>query len=168
MHTKPDASGRSLSQIPLRDTRRVGVIGGREPDPGSLKYAEEMGRLIAVNRYILVNGGRGGVMEASARGAHKAGGFVMAILPGHDRSEANPWVDLAVPTGLGLMRNALVALNSDILVAIDGSYGTLSEIAYGHMFSIPVLGLGTWAVKGVVPHQTPGSVLSAIRKYFEG
>jgi len=146
--------------------KRVGIIGGNLPDAISLKNAERMGELIAKNGYILVNGGMKGVMEASARGAKSADGLVIGILPGKARDDGNSYVDIAIPTGLGYMRNPLVVLNSDILVAIDGSYGTLSEIAYTQIYNRPVFGLNTWDIKGVIPLSTPEEVINRINEYF--
>jgi len=137
------------------------------PDAGSLEDAERMGELIARNGYILVNGGMRGVMEASARGAKAAGGFVIAITPGKSRNEGNPISDIVIPTGLGYMRNPMVILNSDILVAIDGSYGTLSEIAYSRIYNRTVFGLNTWNIEGVIPLATPEDVIQRINDYFK-
>lgn len=153
------------SELALK--KRVGIIGGNVPDAVSRKNAERMGELIAKNDYILVNGGRGGVMEASARGAKAAGGFVLAILPGKNCDEANPFVDMAIPTGLGYQRNPLVILNSDILVAIDGSYGTLSEIAYAKIYNRTVLGLNTWNIEGIIPLESPEQAIEQINHYFQ-
>lgn len=146
--------------------KRVGIIGGNLPDAVSLKNAEEMGRLIAENGYILVNGGMKGVMEASARGAKSANGLVIGILPGKSFDDCNSFVDIAVPTGLGYMRNAMVILNSHILVAIDGSYGTLTEIAYSKIYNRVVFGLNTWDIKGVTPLAAPAEVIEGINDYF--
>ena len=147
--------------------KRVGIIGGNLPDTASLKNAERMGELIAKNGYILVNGGMKGVMEASARGAKSANGLVIGILPGKSRDDCNPYVDIAIPTGLGYMRNPMVVLNSDIVVAIDGSYGTLSEIAYTQIYNRIVFGLNTWNIKGVIPLSTPEEVINRINEYFK-
>ncbi len=147
--------------------KRVGIIGGNLPDTVSLKNAERMGELIAKNGYTLVNGGMKGVMEASARGAKSANGLVIGILPGKSRDDCNPYVDIAIPTGLGYMRNPLVVLNSDIVVAIDGSYGTLSEIAYTQIYNRTVFGLNTWNIKGVIPLSTPEEVINRINEYFK-
>jgi len=146
--------------------KRVGIIGGNVPDAQSLKNAERLGELIARNGYILVNGGMKGVMEASARGARSAGGLVIGILPGKSRDEGNAYLDIAVPTGLGYMRNSMVILNSDIIAAIDGSYGTLSEIAYARIYNRTVLGLNTWDIDGVIPLATPEEVIRRINRYF--
>lgn len=158
-------SSKDRSELALQ--KRVGIIGGNMPDAQSRKNAERMGELIAQNGYLLVNGGRGGVMEASARGAKSAGGTVIAILPGKSRDEANQYVDVAIPTGLGYIRNPLVVLNSDIVVAIDGSYGTLSEIAYTQIYNRTVFGLGTWDIEGVIAMETPEEVIDRINTYFQ-
>ena len=150
----------------LPKTKRIGIIGGNYPDSKSLKNAERMGELIAKNGYILVNGGMKGIMEASARGAKSADGLVISILPGKSADEANEYVDIAIPTGLGYLRNAIVVLNSDILVAIDGSYGTLSEIAYAQIYKKTVLGLNTWDIDGIIPMSTPEEVINNINSYF--
>lgn len=151
----------------LSRRKRIGIIGGNAPDAKSLKNAERMGELIAQNGYILVNGGMRGVMEASARGAKSAGGFVLAIVPGKSRDEGNPISDIVIPTGLGYMRNPLVVLNADILVAIDGSYGTLSEIAYCKIYNRTVFGLNTWDIDGVIPMSSPEEVIQKINDYFK-
>ncbi|MCK4760705.1 MAG: TIGR00725 family protein [Candidatus Aminicenantes bacterium] len=147
--------------------KRVGIIGGNCPDSASLENAEKMGELIAQNGYALVNGGMGGVMEASARGARSKDGLVIAILPGKSVGDANSFVDIAIPTGLGYMRNALVILNSDIVVAIDGSYGTLSEIAYTKIYKKMIFGLNTWNIQGVVALPTPEEIIKQVNNYFK-
>jgi uncharacterized protein (TIGR00725 family) len=106
--------------------------------------AEEVGSLLARAGAVLVSGGLGGVMEAACRGARSAGGTTVGILPGYERSEANAWVDVAIPTGLGEARNALVVRAADVLIAIRGEYGTLSEIALALKTGKPVVGLETW------------------------
>ncbi len=150
----------------LSTTKRIGIIGGNLPDSRSLENATKMGDLIARNGYILINGGMKGVMEASAKAAKSAQGLVIAILPGKHKEEANPYVDIAIPTGLGYMRNALVVLNSDVLVAIDGHYGTLSEIAYSQIYNKKIFGLNTWDINGVIPLSTPEEVMTRINQYF--
>lgn len=151
----------------LRDRKRVGVIGGNNPGALVLALAERMGFLIAENGYILVNGGMSGVMAASAKGCHQAGGLVIGILPGMATKESNPYVDIAIPTGLRYMRNPLVVLNADVLVAIDGSYGTLSEIAYAHIYQRTVFGLNTWNIEGVISLPTPEEVMNQINQLFK-
>lgn len=154
---------------PVRDLsfkKRIGLIGGSAPAPKHLQLAETMGRLIAENGFVLVNGGLKGVMEASARGAKAAGGWVIGILPGRAAQEANPFTDIAIPTGLGYLRNALVVLNSDVLVAIDGSYGTLSEIAYTQIYGKKIFGIDTWDIPGVITMETPQAAMQQIIAHF--
>ncbi|MEN8153678.1 MAG: TIGR00725 family protein [Acidobacteriota bacterium] len=151
----------------LSSLKRVGIIGGNSPDPESKKDGEIMGKLIAENGYILVNGGRSGIMEASAKGAKQAGGFVLSILPGESKDEGNNYTDIAVATGLGYIRNPLVIFNSDILVAIDGSHGTLSEIAYAGIYKKRVLGLRTWDINNVEPFSSPEDIIKTINDHFK-
>lgn len=122
---------------------RVSVIGGSVvPEPVEA-LAEDVGRLLAQRGHIIVCGGLGGVMEAACRGAKDAGGETIGIIPGEDRSAANDYVDTCIPTGLGHARNALVVMNGDAVVAIDGAGGTLSEIGFGSVFDRPVAGIET-------------------------
>ena len=130
--------------------KTIGVIGGHRASEKHSKMAEEVGEGIANLGRVLVCGGLTGIMEAACRGAKKAGGRTLGILPGIDRKEANRFVDIPVVTGLGLTRNVLVVRNSDVIVAIDGHYGTLSEISFALQYRIPVIGLETWDIKGVI------------------
>jgi uncharacterized protein (TIGR00725 family) len=147
--------------------RRVGVIGGSQASAAELAAAEEVGRQVAKRGYVLVCGGMRGVMEAAARGAAAMGGTVIGILPGKSLADANPYVSVAIATGLGYMRNGLVVLNSDALVAVGGSYGTLSEIAYAGVFSRPVFGIGTWTVDGVTACATPAEALELVDRHLD-
>jgi uncharacterized protein (TIGR00725 family) len=108
-----------------------------------------VGRLLARRGAVVVCGGLGGVMEAACRGASGEGGVAVGILPGLDRGAANPHVSVAVATGLGEARNALVVRAADALIAVGGAYGTLSEIALALKAGKRVLGLGTWEIEGV-------------------
>ncbi len=109
-----------------RKKTRIGVIGGSKPDKRSLEAAYRVGQLIAEAGAVLICGGLGGVMEAAASGAKKAGGLTVGILPGTHPYEANSSIDVPIATGMGYSRNSLVAMNSDVLIAIDGEYGTLT------------------------------------------
>lgn len=152
----------------MKDVRkriRIAVIGGSRPGRQAVEAAFEVGRLIARAGAIVVCGGLGGVMEAACRGAREEGGLAIGILPGGSPADANPWVDVPIATGLGYTRNALVVMNADAVVAVDGEYGTLSEIAYGKIHGKRVVGLGSWEVKGVEPAATPEE---AVRKALEG
>lgn len=123
---------------------RIGVIGSNScsKEIGNLAY--EVGRGIAQRGGTLICGGLGGVMERACAGAKSAGGLTIGILPGQEASDANPYVDIPIVTGLGDARNIIVVLSSQALIAISGKYGTLSEIAYALNFGKPVIGLKTW------------------------
>jgi uncharacterized protein (TIGR00725 family) len=124
----------------------ISVIGGEACGPEALDIAEQIGREIARRGATLVCGGRGGVMEATCRGAREAGGHTIGIMPGRGREDSppNPYVEFPVFTGMGFARNVVVVLSADAVIAIDGSYGTLSELAYALIHETPVVGIDTW------------------------
>ena len=122
----------------------VAVIGPTEAGARELAAAEEVGRLLAERGVVVVCGGRGGAMEAACRGAKSAGGTTVGILAGSAREDANPYVDIPVATGMGEVRNAIVVSTADVLIAVAGAYGTLSEIALGLRDGKTVVGLHTW------------------------
>lgn len=124
----------------------IAVVGPGRASPGELEVAEAIGRHVAAEGAIVVSGGLGGVMEAACRGSKSGGGTTVGILPGPDRSAANDWIDIAIPTGLGEARNALVVRAADAIIAVGGEYGTLSEIALGLKAGKPVIGIGTWVL----------------------
>jgi uncharacterized protein (TIGR00725 family) len=130
----------------VADGPYIAVIGPGRASEAEAADAEAVGRALATGGAVVVCGGLGGVMEAACRGAKAAGGTTVGILPGPDRAAANAWVDVAVATGLGEARNALVVRAADALVAVGGEYGTLSEIALALKAAKPVVGLGTWAL----------------------
>ena len=124
----------------------MAVVGAGDVVDGSPEAdaAEAVGRQLAEAGAVVVCGGLGGVMAAACRGASAAGGTTVGILPGSSRADANPWLTVALPTGLGEARNALVVRAVDVLVAVGGGYGTLSEIGLALRTGTPVVGLGTW------------------------
>ena len=122
----------------------VAVCGPDPSSPEVAEQAEEVGRLLARAGAVLVCGGLGGSMEAAARGAASEGGTVLGILPGANRSGANPYLSMAIPTGMGEARNTLIVRSSDALIAVAGEFGTLSEIAFALKTGVPVVGLKTW------------------------
>lgn len=127
------------------ETLYIGVIGaGNGLDESQAATAREVGRLLGQRGAVVVCGGLGGVMEEAAAGARAAGGLVVGILPGSSRAGANPHLSVVIPTGLGEARNALIARASDVLIAVGGEYGTLSEIALALKIGKPVVGIGTW------------------------
>jgi uncharacterized protein (TIGR00725 family) len=119
-----------------------------------------VGRELARAGAVLVCGGLGGAMEAACRGAKAEGGTTLGILPGGDRAAANRWVDVALATGLGEARNALVVRAADAVIAMAGGYGTLSEIALALRAGVPVLGLGTWDIEGVIEASDPADAVA--------
>ena len=137
----------------------IGVIGGGTADAETLQMAEEIGRLIAQHGMLLVCGGLGGVMEAAARGAKGAGGTTVGILPEADRSSANPYVDIPIATGFGDGRNVIIVRTADLLIAVGGSFGTLSEIAYARKMEKPVIGVASWEIPGMMKATTPAEAV---------
>ncbi|MDQ1335981.1 MAG: hypothetical protein QG552_2931 [Thermodesulfobacteriota bacterium] len=122
----------------------IGVIGAGACPAATYELARKIGFEIGKRGWILVCGGLKGVMEGAARGCLEAGGMTVGVLPGLNRGSANPYITVALPTGLGDGRNLLVVRSSDLLIAISGGYGTLSEIALALKADKPVIGLETW------------------------
>ena len=127
----------------------VAVVGPGDADAAAERAAETAGRVLAEHGAVVVCGGLGGVMAAACRGAREAGGVTVGLLPGSDRSAANPWVAVAIPTGLGELRNGLVVRAADAVLAVRGGFGTLSEIAFALKTGRPVVGVGTWDIEAV-------------------
>ena len=120
------------------------MVGSADADGELAGVAEQVGACLAARGAVVVCGGLGGVMEAACRGARNGGATTIAILPGGDRREASPSVEIAIATGLGEARNALVARAADAMIAVGGEYGTLSEIALALKYGTPVVGIATW------------------------
>ena len=137
-------------------------MGAGEADARLQAVAEEVGRLLAEAGATVVTGGLGGVMEAASKGAREAGGTTAGLLPGADRREANPWLTVAIPTGIGEARNALVVRAADGVIAVGGAWGTLSEIAFARKTGKPVVGLGSWDLEGVEGFDTPAEAVAAL------
>ena len=125
----------------------IGVIGGSSATPEEAALAEGVGRALAQADALLICGGRGGVMEAACKGARAGGGLTIGVLPGGDRSEANDYVDIAIATGIGYARNAIIVRAADGVIAVGGSYGTLSEIGLALGYHKPLVGLWTWEME---------------------
>lgn len=122
----------------------IGVIGGSEADEETYALARDVGREIALKGHVIICGGLSGVMEAAARGAREEGGFTIGILPTGRRADANPYIDVAIATDMGHARNAIIANTADALIAVGGSYGTLSEISFGLKLGKRVVSLKSW------------------------
>ena len=144
-------------------TPYVAVVGDGSDasDPAQLALAEQVGAGLGRAGAVVVCGGLGGVMAAACRGARTAGATTVGLLPGTRRSDANPWVEVAVATGLGEARNVLVVRAADAVVAVGGGYGTLSEIAFALKTGTPVVGLGTWDLPGVDTVADAGAAVAA-------
>jgi uncharacterized protein (TIGR00725 family) len=154
---------------------RIGVMGPSQCSAQGSQLAREVGLRIARAGGILICGGGGGVMEAAAAGAKEAGGITIGILPGSSTSGANPYIDIPIVTGMGNGRNVINVLTSQAIIAIQGAYGTLSEIALALKCGTPVVALETWqvippeggAAPEIIPARTPeeavSSALRAIR-----
>lgn len=127
-----------------RRAPHLAVVGAGQCEPALAALAEEVGRRLAERGAVLICGGLGGVMEAACRGAKSAGGTTVGLLPSLERADANPFVDVAIPTGLGEARNALVVRAADALIAVGGEFGTLAEIALALKAGKRVVGLRTW------------------------
>jgi uncharacterized protein (TIGR00725 family) len=132
----------------------VAVVGQGEAASEELTLAEEVGSELARRGAVVVCGGLGGVMEAVCRGARGEGGLTVGVLPGAKRSDANRHVEVALATGLGETRNALVVRTADVVIAVGGGYGTLSEIALALKAGTPVVGLGGWDIQGITPAES--------------
>ena len=146
-----------MSRVPY-----VAIVGPGEASPHELQAAEDVGAALAERGAVVVTGGLGGVMEAACRGARSRRGRTLGILPGEDRDAANGWVEIAIATGLGELRNGLVVRAADALVAVGGGHGTLSEVALALKIGRPVVGLGTWEVHGVEHVSTPAEAIDRI------
>ncbi len=148
----------------------VAVIGAGAADPQLEAIAERVGGLLAAAGVVVVCGGLAGVMAAVCRGAHARGGTTVGILPGPDAGDANRWVDIALPTGMGEARNVLVVRAGRAVIAIGGGFGTLSELAFARKLGVPVVGLRTWPLddEGIVradgPEHAVDLALAAIRR----
>lgn len=140
----------------------VALVGAGRCDLQVAAIAEAVGYELAQRGITIICGGLGGVMEAACRGAKAARGLTIGILPGTDPAAANPWVDVAIATGMGEARNVIIVRSAQVLIAVDGEYGTLSEIAFALKLGVPVIGLNTWqlaqqgqVVNTILEVQTP-------------
>lgn len=142
----------------------ISVIGGHKTDKQTAKLAEQIGEIIAQLGAILLCGGLSGVMEHVAKGAKKAGGLTVGILPGEDKNDANRYIDIPLATGLGFTRNTLVAGCADVIIALPGKEGTLSEIGFALNAKKTVIGLKTWDIPGIIKVKSVGQVKNRIKQ----
>jgi uncharacterized protein (TIGR00725 family) len=137
----------------------VAVIGPGDATSQQERAAEAIGRGLADGGAIVLCGGLGGVMAAACHGAAAAAGVTVGLLPGTERTTASEWVQIALPTGLGELRNGLVIRGADAVIAVGGAYGTLSEIALALRTNVPVIGLDTWEIEGIDRVGTPAEAV---------
>ncbi len=142
----------------------VSVIGGHECDKGNEELAERIGEIIAEEGATLVSGGREGIMKAASRGAKRAGGLTIGIIPGENKEDANEFIDIVITSGLGYSRNAMVAGTADLVVAFPGKYGTLSEIGFALNAKKEVYGLGTWDIPGIKKLDSPEGLRNILKE----
>ena len=139
----------------------IAVIGGGDAGPETAALAREVGRVVAGRGAVLLCGGLGGVMAAAAQGAGDAGGVSLGILPEGDRRRANPYLTYTIATNLGHARNVIIAHSADALIAVDGSYGTVSEAAIALKLGKPVIALNvTWDLPGLQRAATPAAAVA--------
>ena len=138
---------------PAHPAAYVAVVGPGDASAAEQATAEQVGSLLAGQRAIVVSGGLGGVMEAACRGAFAQGGQTIGLLPGSDRSAGNEYLSVALPTGLGEMRNGLVVRVCDAVIAIGGSWGTWSEIALAKRTGKPTVVINGWHVRDPRGHE---------------
>ncbi len=131
------------------------------------QITQNLGKKLAKVANILVCGGLSGVMSAVCKGFQDAGGLTIGIIPTYDKNDANPYVDVVIPSGLGLARNVLVVKSADAVIALPGSAGTLSEIAYCLQLGIPVISLGSWDIKGVVKVKTADEAVKKVKHILQ-
>ena len=151
----------------MNEKRFIAVIGGGQCSKEEARLAEAVGQELARRGAVLICGGLGGVMEAACRGASSEGGITIGILPGDNRQVANPYVQIPIVTNIGYARNIAVVKSAQAVIAIDGSYGTLSEIGHALQSGIPVIGLNTWSLfkngqqdGSIVPAQSPAEAVT--------
>ena len=135
-----------MSDVRVRRQACIALCGPGDPTPEERNAAEAVGRLVAERGAVLICGGLGGAMAAACEGAKRAGGTTIGVIPGLDRTAANPWVDHVICTGLGQARNAVIIASAQAVIAVGGGWGTLSEIALALRTGRPTVLLGGWAV----------------------
>ncbi|MFA5099576.1 MAG: TIGR00725 family protein [Candidatus Omnitrophota bacterium] len=142
----------------------VSVIGGRQCNNEVEQLAHNFGKKVSKVVSYLCCGGLGGVMLAVCKGFKQGNGTTIGILPSYSKNDANKYIDLAIPTGMGLARNLLVVKTGDVVVALPGAAGTLSEIAYCLQFGIPVISLNSWDIDGVIKVKTVDEAVLKVKE----
>ena len=148
-------------------TARIAVFGGRDISEEIYDDAVKIGKLFAENNYLVYCGGGNGVMEAISKGVSIGKGTSVGVLKGDNLSEGNKYLSIPVLTNMGITRNALLALNCDVAVAISGNYGTLSEIAYALQLEVPIIGYETWDIPGVITVKNVNILMLEVEKVLK-
>ncbi len=143
---------------------RISVFGGRDITDGIFNDAYELGKLLAKEDYLVYCGGGNGVMEAVSKGVSEGGGTIVGVLKGETLDEMNDYITIPMSTNMGITRNALLAYNCDVAVAISGKYGTLSEIAFAMQLEKPVVGLHSWDLENLDNVDSPTEVIQFIKE----
>ncbi|RKX59919.1 MAG: TIGR00725 family protein [Thermodesulfobacteriota bacterium] len=147
----------------ILENKRIAIIGAGITDEETYELAYKVGKLLAQQGAIIYTGGLGGVMEAASKGAIEAGGITVGILPGSNAKDANPYIKIPILTDMGHARNIILVRSAEIVVAVSGGYGTLSEIAIALKMWKPVIGLKTWEnISGVYYVNSPEEALEKI------
>ena len=145
----------------------VGVVGGRVCRDGVEQVAHELGEKLAKVVEYVVSGGLCGVMEAVCKGVKKGGAHTIGVIPQYEKERANAFVDIVIPTGMGLARNVIVVTTADVVVALPGEAGTLSEIAYCLQFDKPVISLNSWDIPGVIKALNVDDAVNRVREILQ-
>ncbi|MFA4842696.1 MAG: TIGR00725 family protein [Candidatus Omnitrophota bacterium] len=145
----------------------VAVIGGHTCTKEVEQIAHNLGKELAKVVGILVCGGLGGVMEAVCKGFKTGSGVTIGIIPSYNKKDANVYMDIVIPTGLGFARNVLVVKSADVVVALPGEQGTLSEVAYCLQFGIPIISLHSWDIPGVIKVKSADEAVVKVREILK-
>ncbi len=145
----------------------VSVIGGHSCTNEVEQLSQELGKKLVKVVDILISGGLSGTMKAVCKGFKTANGLTIGIIPSYNKEDANDYVDIVIPTGLGLARNVLVVKSADVVVALPGEAGTLSEMAYCLQFGIPVISLKSWDIPGVIKVSSVDEAVAKVKECLE-
>ncbi|NQV42150.1 MAG: TIGR00725 family protein [Candidatus Marinimicrobia bacterium] len=147
-----------------KSAKRIAIIGARDASPDGIQFAYDTGKLLGSQGAIVYTGGGAGIMEAASRGAKEGGGIVVGILKDADGKDANEYIDVPVMTGMGDLRNGIIIRSVHAAIAVEGAFGTLSEIAYTLGYDKPLLGYNSWDIKEVEKVENP---VDAVNRIFE-
>ena len=154
--------------ILAKDAVRIAIIGARKASPEGLTFAYEVGKLLGKLGALVYTGGSHGIMEAASRGVQEGGGLAIGILKESDLSGANEYLHVPVMTGMGDLRNGIIIRSVQGAIAVEGAYGTLSEIAYALSDKKPVLGFQSWDIPGLKPVSTPQEAVDTLLELIKG